>query len=94
MSHMSKMLLELKQHIQQTYPFWNRTNVRDLHLHHSDCVSTNARDPAKGRVDFLQAQTRAARKAEHGMNCTLLHSACLCRTRCRQGLSEPPEDLP
>lgn len=28
-SHMSKMLLELKQHIQKTYPFWNRTNGRD-----------------------------------------------------------------
>lgn len=27
MSHLAKMLLELKQHIQQTYPFWNRTDV-------------------------------------------------------------------
>lgn len=49
MSHMSKMLLELKQHIQQTYPFWNRTNVRGA-LHYGDCVSTNVRDPAKGRA--------------------------------------------
>lgn len=26
-SHMAKMLLELKRHIQQTYPYWNRTQV-------------------------------------------------------------------
>jgi hypothetical protein len=26
--HMANMLLELKNHIQQTYPYWNRTQVR------------------------------------------------------------------
>jgi hypothetical protein len=26
-SHMAVMLLELKRHIQQTYPYWNRTQV-------------------------------------------------------------------
>eukprot|EP00775_Hariotina_reticulata_P012387 gene12387-12521_t len=28
-SHMAVMLLELKRHIQQTYPYWNRTQGRD-----------------------------------------------------------------
>lgn len=27
MSHMARMLLEVKQHIQQAYPFWNLTQV-------------------------------------------------------------------
>lgn len=28
-SHMAVMLLELKHHIQQTYPYWNRTQVSE-----------------------------------------------------------------